>query len=158
MTRGKTLAAAFVVSAVGLGFIAAHEGTLLTAYLDPVGIPTICTGHTAGVQLGQRASFEQCNRLLVLDAGVAGKAVARCTHVAITQAQYDALVSFAFNVGGDAYCASTLARRLNAGDCWGAAAQFDRWVYAKGRRLPGLVKRRAEERRMFEPGCDSQEV
>ena len=51
-----------------------------------------------------------------------------------------------------------LARRLNAGDCWGAAAQFDRWVYAKGRRLPGLVKRRAEERRMFETGCESQEV
>lgn len=158
MNKSKALAGALAVSTAALGFIAGHEGTRLSAYLDPVGIPTICNGHTTGVQLGQRATFEQCNRLLALDASTAGQAVARCTHVAISQAQYDALVSFVFNVGGHAYCQSTLARKLNAGDCWGAGAQFDRWVYARGQRLPGLVKRRAGERTMFESGCESEKV
>lgn len=152
----RAIAAMLALSAGGLGLIASHEGLRTTAYLDPVGIPTICYGSTAGVELGQRATFDECNRLLQRDTTYAGKAVARCTHVAITQAQYDALVSFSFNVGGEAYCRSTLARRLNAGDCWGAAAQFDRWVHAGGRKLPGLIKRRSEERALFETGCERE--
>lgn len=152
--RRLAAAGALALSAAGAAFISSHEGLRLDAYLDPVGIPTICTGSTDGVRLGQLATFEQCNALLLRDTTHAGEAVARCTHVAITQAQYDALVSFAFNVGGGAYCSSTLARKLNAGDCWGAGAQFPRWSYAKGRRLPGLERRRAEERTAFETGCD----
>lgn len=84
----------------------------------------------------------------------AGAAIARCTHVALTQAQYDAPVSFAFNVGGSAYCSSTLVRKLNAGDCWGAASEFRRGVHVKGRKLRGLERRRAEERTAFETGCE----
>lgn len=155
----RTLVAAvstLSVSAAGLGFLAGHEGLRLEAYPDPGHgwrVPTICYGATAGVQRGQRATFEECNRMLYRDASYAGQAIARCTHVAITQGQYDALVAFAYNVGGAAYCRSTLARKLNAGDCYGAAAEFERWVFSGGQRLPGLVTRRAAERAMFESGC-----
>lgn len=144
-----------VVSAAGLASLGAWEGGhRLTAYLDPVGIPTICTGSTEGVELGQRATFEQCNARLLRDTTRAGAAVARCTHVAITQSQYDALVSLAFNIGEKKYCSSTLVRKINAGDCWGAGAEFPRWVYAKGVKLRGLERRRADERTAFETGCE----
>lgn len=191
--RGKVLAALLTVSVGGLGLIAGHEGLRTEAYPDPAhgwAVPTICYGSTEGVQRGQRATFEECNARLVQDATYAGRAVARCTHVAITQAQYDALVSFAFNVGGSAYCTSALARRLNAGDCWGAAREFNdmpqigpdgrpriwsgapimnratgevllntgepikKWTTANGTPLPGLMIRRADERRLFESGCE----
>lgn len=155
MNKGgiAALASTLALSAAGFVFLADQEDIRLQAYPDAVGIPTICMGHTDGVKLGQRASFRECNRNLLEDAGVAGQAVARCTHVAITQEQYDALVSFALNTGGAAYCGSTLAKRLNAGDCWGAGAEFSRWVYAGGKRLPGLAARRAAERQKFETGC-----
>lgn len=150
----RVAAGLLVLSAAGGAFIASHEGTRLAAYLDPVGLPTICTGSTEGVRLGQVATFEECNARLQRDTTHAGRAVAACTRVGITQAQYDALVSLAFNIGQVAYCGSTLARKLNAGDCWGAGAEFPRWIYAKGRRLKGLERRRAEERVAFESGCD----
>lgn len=152
--RQLAAASALALSAAGAAMIAGFEGTSLDAYLDPVGIPTICTGSTAGVRLGQRATFEECNARLRKDAGLAGKAVAACTRVAVTQTQYDALVSLVFNIGEHNYCGSALARKLNAGDCWGAGAEFRRWTYAKGRQLPGLINRRAAERAAFETGCE----
>lgn len=150
----RVAAGLLALSVTGVAFIAGHEATRRDAYLDTGGVPTICTGSTEGVRLGQRATFEECNARLVRDTTHAGRAVADCTHVAITQEQYDALVSFTFNVGRAAYCGSTLARKLNAGDCWGAAAQFPRWIYDNGRKLRGLERRRAEERAAFEKGCD----
>ncbi len=68
----------------------------------------------------------------------------------LTQGQWDALSSFVYNLGPGALEKSTLLRLLNAGDYSGAAAQFDRWVYASGKKLSGLVKRRAAERALFE--------
>lgn len=126
-----------------------------TVYLDPVGIPTVCVGHTGTVthaDVGKDLSH-LCAQLLAEDTNEAQSSVRQAVTVKITQAQYDALVSFTFNVGGGALRSSTLLRKLNAGDCWGAAAEFDRWVNARGRKLPGLVKRRADERRQFETGC-----
>lgn len=154
MSVKRFAAGSLVISALGLGFISQHEGVVTDAYLDPVGIPTICMGHTEGVFLGQQRTLKECEVLLKQDVTYAGKALARCTKVDLTQESYDALVSAIFNIGGTAYCNSTLLRKLNAGDCWGAAAEFDRWVYAKGRKLPGLVKRRAAERKLFETGCE----
>lgn len=153
MSIKRFAAGSLVISALGLGLISQHEGAVTDAYLDPVGIPTICMGHTEGVFLGQKRTLKECEVLLKEDATYAGRAIARCTKVDLTQGQYDALVSFVFNVGGSAYCGSTLVRKLNAGQCFEAGAQFDRWVYAKGRKLPGLVKRRAAERALFETGC-----
>jgi lysozyme len=153
-TINKYIAGLMAISSAGLIFIATHEGTKPQAYLDPVGIPTICNGHTRGVKIGQRKTENECQQLLREDASAAGQAIAKCTTARLTQEQYDALVSFTFNVGGAAYCKSTLARKLNAGNCEGAAKEFDKWVMAKGRKLPGLVKRRAAEKAMFLKGCE----
>jgi lysozyme len=69
--------------------------------------------------------------------------------VKLNQNQYDALVSFTFNLGVGALQKSTLLKKLNAGDYLGAAAQFPRWVYANKQKLPGLVTRRNEEKKLF---------
>lgn len=156
MSIKRFAASTLVISAVGLAMIAQHEDVRTDAYLDPIGIPTICAGHTEGVFLGQQRTLKECEVLLKQDATYAGRAIARCTKVDLTQGQYDALVATVFNIGGSAYCGSTLLRKLNAGDCWGAAREFDRWVYAKGRKLRGLVKRRAHERALFETGCEAK--
>lgn len=150
-------AAALAMSAAGIAGIQYHEGTVNSVYLDPVGIPTSCTGHTGpdttAAMVGQARSAEVCARLLDQDTRSAQAAVGRCVTAQVTQVQYDALVSLTFNIGNSAFCGSTLVRKLNAGDCWGASEQFSRWTKARGRELRGLVIRRADERAAFETGC-----
>lgn len=150
--------ATLTLSFAGSAFIAHHEGTKQEAYLDAVGVPTICTGSTKNVFLGQTATLAECEARLVEDTTYAGQAIKRClpADTKLTQRQYDALISFTFNVGGGAFCKSTLRRKIAAGDCHGAAQEFHRWNRAGGRVLPGLVKRRAQEAWMFEKGCDAQ--
>ena len=70
----------------------------------------------------------------------------KCTKVPLNQNQYDALVSFTYNVGVGAYCGSTLVRKLNQGDYTGACNELRRWVYAGGKRVQGLANRREAER------------
>lgn len=72
--------------------------------------------------------------------------------VPLTQQQFDALVSFAFNVGNGAFCDSTLLKRLNAGQYDAVPAQLNRWVKAGGKTLEGLVTRRAAEGALFSRG------
>src|SRR6266404_1646677 len=124
----RRLAATFVLSTAGVVGIATHEGTVPTVYLDPVGIPTVCTGHTGSdttkADVGKRLSPALCQQLLEQDSKVAQGYVQRLVTQPITQEQYDALVSFTFNVGGGNLSSSTLLKRLNAGDCHGAAAEF----------------------------------
>jgi lysozyme len=143
------------LSAGVLAFVANMEGEKLEAYPDPGygwAVPTICSGHTLGVTKGQHATVAECRKFLSDDMQVSGREVARCVKVAITQEQFDALVSFDFNTG--ALCRSHLVELLNAGNCHGAARQFGLWVHSKGKRLPGLVRRREEESAMFERGCE----
>lgn len=147
------MATAMAPSQHGLDTIKKYEGVSLPAYLDPVGIPTICYGTTKGVTMGMRATLAECEVYLKEDATYAGKAIARLVRVPLTQMQYDALVSFVYNVGQGAFASSTLLRKINAGDCRGAGQEFSRWVYAKGKKLPGLVTRRADEARMWLQGC-----
>lgn len=139
----------------GVREVQKHEALRQSVYMDAVGIPTICYGSTGrDVYMGMpNATVKECEERLRTDLLTARKGVQRVTTHKLTQGQFDALVSFTFNVGTTAYANSTLLRKLNAGDCYGAAAEFDRWVYAKGKRLPGLVKRRAAERAWFEGGC-----
>lgn len=156
VTAGRVAAAVLTVSFSGAAFIIGHEGTEPTVYLDPVGIPTACTGHTATVtkaDVGKTLSSEVCADLLRQDLRVSEQAVKRLVKQPITQAQYDALVSFTFNVGEGNLRQSTLLRKLNAGQCMAAAAEFKRWVYAKGKKLAGLVRRRSEESALFATGC-----
>lgn len=151
--KTKLGASALALSIAGGLFIQRYEGTSYKAYLDPVGIPTICSGSTAGVRLGMTETPAGCQERLRLDAGVAGKAIAACSTTKLTQGQYDALVSFTYNVGGSAMCKSTLIRKSNAGDCLGAAAEFKRWNRAGGRVLNGLTARRIAEGKAFAEGC-----
>lgn len=147
------LAGALLPSQSGLDAIKKHEGVRYAAYLDAVNVPTICYGSTRKVHMHDRATPAECEERLLQDATYAGKGVAKGVQVELTQGQYDALVSFVFNVGETQFYRSTLLRKINAGDCWGAGAEFDRWVYAKGKRLKGLVSRRADEREQWEEGC-----
>lgn len=152
----RWLAGALVLSAAGTTAIMHDEGKVNRVYLDPVGIPTVCVGHTSTVtraDVGKPYTDAQCAELLRSDTRVAQAAVGRLVKVPITQGQYDALVSFTFNVGESNLKNSTLLRKLNAGDCHGAASEFPRWNRARGQVLPGLTTRRANERARFEVDC-----
>lgn len=153
----RVLAVFLAISGAGVAFIAQHEGTRYEAYLDSAGIPTICTGHIKGVKLGQVATEAECEHYLREDLAEAEAAVKACTHRPITQEQYDVLVSFTFNVGGGAFCNSTLARKLNRDDCRNAANEFLKWdkvtAHKKKRVVKGLSNRREDEREVFLQGC-----
>jgi lysozyme len=139
----------------GLEAIARFEGLRLSAYRDAAGVPTIGYGHTGGVQMGQTITRARALALLRQDAQTAVEGVRQAVHRDISQGQFDALVSFAFNVGVGAMRGSTLVRKLNAGDRTGAAAEFLKWTRAGGRVLPGLVARRKIEQAMFLHGAAS---
>ncbi|WP_421793541.1 lysozyme [Hydrocarboniphaga effusa] len=126
------------------------EGTVLKGYRDPIGIVTACTGHTATAKLGKTYTKVECEELLVDDLIAHSADVDRCVKVPLKPHQRAAFVSFAFNVGGQKFCASTLVRKLNAGDYAGACAELSRWTKAGGIVLRGLVERRREERALCE--------
>ena len=128
------------------------EGRSLVAYLDPVGIPTICEGVTRGVRLGQSKTPAQCDDLLRAELSVAMVGVDRNVTAPLPETRRAALASFVYNVGESQFKASTLLRKLNAGDARGACAELSRWVYAGGQKLQGLVNRRAAERELCEVG------
>ncbi|MGP5281409.1 lysozyme [Pseudomonas helleri] len=128
------------------------EGRSLVAYLDPVGIPTLCEGVTKGVKLGDRATHEQCDELLQRELRIALTAVDRQVRVPLPDTRRAALGSFVYNVGESQFASSTLLRLLNAGDARGACAQLSRWIYAGGKQLAGLVNRRVAERELCEVG------
>jgi lysozyme len=149
----RKLAATFVISVAGLATLVTEEGSRNSAYLDIANIPTICVGHTANVRMGDTATNEVCHELLKQDVRIAESAIRGSVRVAITQDQFDALVSWTFNVGAKAAAGSTLVRKLNAGDCRGAASEFPRWVHAGGKKSAGLLKRRLREQKHFEKDC-----
>ncbi|MCY1287809.1 Lysozyme RrrD [compost metagenome] len=147
--KTRVLAGALAIAMPLAGYF---EGRSLVAYLDPVGVPTICDGITHGVQLGQVKTVAECDALLEAELGAAITAVDRLVRQPQPDTRRAALGSFVFNVGGSAFASSTLLRKLNAGDVAGACAELSRWVYAKGRKLGGLVRRRAAERELCEVG------
>ena len=128
------------------------EGCRLTAYRDANGTPTIGYGHTQGVRMGDRISTQQARDWLRQDVSLVMRQV-RQLHVARTEAQLEALTSFAFNVGIGRLKQSTLLKTIRQGGSKAAIQrQFKRWVYAGGRKLPGLVARRQwETEHFFEP-------
>lgn len=148
------------VSQKGIELIAGFEGLRLNAYLDPVDIPTIGYGtirYPDGnpVKLGDRITEDQAEVFLAHEAqGMAKDIAAVVAGIALNQNQFDALVSFTYNVGVGAFRSSTLLARLEQSDFAGAAAEFGRWNKATvgGVKvvLPGLTKRRQDERALFE--------
>ena len=167
------------INAAGLTLVKKWEGILdgdpstvnLDPYLDPVGVWTIGWGHAITDTNGKflrgkdkraraRALYPdgitttQAEDLLRSDLLDAAKDVSALVKVLLTENQFSALVSFQFNCGGIGLSTSTIRKKLNAKDYAGAAAQFARWnkgtVKGKLVVLPGLVKRRADERQLFE--------
>lgn len=137
------------INGVGLDLIKDFEGLRLNSYRDAVGVWTIGYGHTRTAGPGQRITNAQATALLREDVANFENAVTRAVRVPITENQFAALVSFAYNVGSGALNSSTLLRRLNAGDTLGAADEFLRWNRAGGRVLAGLTRRRVAERELF---------
>lgn len=132
---------------IALACVGAFEGLRLYAYRDPVGIPTICFGETRGVRMGQRKTHAECEGLLIARLQEFNDGVNRCVHVPMSDSRRAAMVSFAYNVGTGAFCRSTLVKRLNRGDP-NACDELLKWTKAKGITLPGLVRRRKEERQL----------
>lgn len=129
--------------------VGGFEGLRTIAYRDPVGIPTVCFGETRGVKMGDTYTAAQCkdmlgNRLVEFENGI----IACLKNPGlIPDEAYAATISFAYNVGVQAFCNSTMKRKLDAGDIKGACDELPKWVYARGHvYLPGLAKRRAAER------------
>lgn len=137
------------VSNNGINLVKRFEGLERKAYRDSVGILTIGYGHTHAVKAGDAITAEKADAFLREDLQVAELTVNTNVKVKLTQGQFDALVSFVFNLGSGNFVKSTLIKKLNAGDYAGAADEFGKWVNAGGKRLPGLVKRRAAEREVF---------
>jgi lysozyme len=130
------------------------EGCRTEPYQDPVGVWTIGYGHTgddcyAGCD---PITQEQADQLLANDLQNFEDAVNGMVADATQQQQFDAMVSFAYNLGESALRGSTLLRMHNSGDYTGASQQFGRWNHAGGRVLPGLTRRRAGEAAVYAHG------
>ena len=139
-----------MISEAGLEAIKAHEGLRLNAYKDPVGVVTIGYGSTGKhVSMGMSITESEAEALLRKDIARFEKCVTEYVTIPITQGMYDALVSFAFNLGCGALKRSTLLRDLNNSEIDKAADEFLRWDHAGGKKLAGLTRRRKEEREMF---------
>lgn len=126
------------------------EGFSATPYLDVAGYSTIGYGHC--IKPGEKfesISEQEAEELLINDLAVAERCIQRLVKAGLSQNQFDALASFIYNVGARAFENSTLLKMIDKGDMHGAALQFDRWVYAGGRRQPGLITRRRSEKNLF---------
>ncbi len=141
----------------GIALIKHHEGVRLAAYPDPAhgwSVPTIGVGHTSAagppaVYKGMKITQAGADAILRQDLAKFERYVTDAVKVPLSQNEFDALVSFTFNLGPGNLRSSTLLRKLNAGDRAGAADEFLKWTKAGGKTLPGLVKRREAERALF---------
>lgn len=138
----------------GIALIKQFEGCKLTAYQDSVGVWTIGYGwiHPVDgkpIRVGMTIKQETAERLLKTGLVSYESDVSRLVKVCLTQGQFDALVSFTYNLGARSLSTSTLLRKLNAGDYAGAADEFLRWNKAGGKVLNGLTRRREAERALF---------
>lgn len=142
------------VSPSGVDLICNFEGLRLKAYDDGVGVWTIGYGTTKypngiRVKKGDTCTLEQAKAYMQNDLKAFEQTVNNTVKVPVSQNQFDALVSLAYNIGSTAFKNSTLVRQLNEGNYKAAANQFNVWVNAGGKRMQGLVNRRAAERTLF---------
>lgn len=140
------------LSGEGLEFIKSFEGLRLRAYKDSGNVYTIGYGHTRGVRKGDEITESRALEFLREDVGLVEASVSRLVTTCLEQHEFDALISFVFNVGAGAFASSTMLRQINERRLASAAAQFSRWNKVKGRVISGLTRRRAAERQMFEGG------
>lgn len=159
----RTVIAALGLSgALGVGstFIKENEGVSLDAYMDSVGVPTICYGSTKGIQLGQHYTAEQCEDLLKKDMLEHSRLVwADVDPSTVSLGVFISVVDFTYNVGVQNYRTSTLRRHLRAGDYEAVCMEFPRWKYAGGKdcslqesNCKGVWTRRMDEQAMCRSG------
>ena len=133
----------------GIALIKEFEGLRLKAYLCPGGVWTIGYGHTAGVKPGMVITKAQAEEYLKADL-IAFERYLNGLGSALNQNQFDALVSFIYNVGTGNFYSSTLLRKVRANPQDNSIMdEFLRWVYSKGRVLPGLQRRRLAEMKLY---------
>lgn len=138
------------ISDKGIEFLIKEEGEVLHAYRCAAGVWTIGVGHTGGVTPNMKITKEQSRQLLKSDLCRFEKAVNETIKHPLLQYQFDALVSFAFNVGAPAFKGSTLAKKINANAPWSEIrAEFLRWNKAGGKVLTGLTSRRKREAKLY---------
>ena len=144
------------ISDKGLNLIKEFEGFSKTPYLCPAGVPTIGYGTTRyndgkAVSLADRPiTEEEALELLRYQVdNIHSKAVSNAIKHELTQSQFDALISFTYNLGESNLKRSTLLRKLNAWDILGAANEFVKWNKAGGKVLSGLTRRRRAEKALF---------
>jgi lysozyme len=150
---GKPLAFGLAaLLAMAAGPVAYWEGYVPRTYADPVGIPTVCYGHTGRAVHADRFWTEpECRALLDGDLIEHWRGVSRCIQRSIHLHEAAAILSWTYNVGVGNACRSTLVRMVNDGAPaaqW--CAELSRWVFAKGKRLRGLERRRGHERAICE--------
>lgn len=134
----------------GIDLIKEFESLSLKKYKDPVGYWTIGWGHLIkSYEKLEVITEDEAEDLLMQDLVEVEVAVNSLVYAPLNQNQFDALVSFTFNLGYGALKASTLLSKLNGLDYDGAANEFPKWIYGKGQILPGLVRRRKEEKKLF---------
>lgn len=135
--------------AIAMNFIGHYEGLRLKAYRCPGGVWTIGYGHTQGVKAGDTCTAEDAASWLIEDIADHQSRLARYVNMPVTEGQFIALTSIAFNIGVTRLLKSKLLRKLNTGDIRGAAKEFLDFDLSNGKRLPGLTKRRKAESDLF---------
>lgn len=137
-------------SQTAINLIQQSEGLRITPYDDGAGYMTIGWGHR--IKPGESFTIidrQAATKLLMADAINAAGCVDRLVNVPLNQNQFDALVDFTFNLGCQNLASSTLLKLLNQGNYEEAANEFDKWIYAGGKVMNGLITRRAKEKQLF---------
>ena len=150
-------------SKAGLDLIKQFEGLRLKAYKCPADVWTIGYGHTSAagqpaVKSGMSITEAQANKILASDLGQYEDAINNSVKVDLTQNQFDALVSFVYNVGIEAFQKSTLLKKLNAGQYDAVPGELMKWTKGGGKELPGLVRRRRAEAALWRGVDDSKAI
>lgn len=161
--KSKSLAAVVGVSAAALLLVIVprHEGEVLTTYVDPVGVATVCYGDTdpamaiPGATYSRAECLQSLERQLIAHAKPVLDAV---PEVVASPEMTAAFVSLAYNIGASAFKKSTVVRRFKIGDYDGACAAIEMWRYAGGKEMPGMVVRRADERALCERGIPAMQA
>lgn len=151
------------ISKAGLNLIKEFEGVRLESYKCPADVWTVGIGHTdaAGppkVTPGMKITLQEAYDILNRDLDQYEAAVTNSVKVPLTQNQFDALVSFTYNVGIGAFQKSTLLKKLNAGQYDAVPGELMKWTKAGGKELPGLVRRRRAEAALWRDVDESAPV
>lgn len=148
MSRLKKSAA---LAALCVSLVGGFEGLRQTAYPDPAtkGPPwTVCYGETKGVKPGDHHTVAECKAMLVASLESYAKGIEACVTVPLPDERYAALVSFAYNVGTEAACGSSVVKNINAGKTRAGCDALLKWNRAAGIVFPGLTRRREAERKL----------